>query len=199
MAAPLIPLLLGVGLALLAGGNRSSAPTPRPTPPQPTGQPLPDNAFGPVRGSVPLQTPPQLPPPPPRLDQLARAEAVQPQYSETNIFQQSPIDRRTAATQLQEYLRTHTGGRRDRNTVRYYQGLLGIPADGLDGPITQAAIGQALGLPGFAPQFQPTPQQPQYETAKQSPGGWENYQPPQQGYYEQGKQGQQGSSGKAGW
>lgn len=194
MAFPLGLLLLGAFALLGSSSNRSGSgarSTPPPPTPPPTGS-LPDAAFGPVRSSTPVQTPPpqQQPPPPiPPQNQLARAQAVEPgappSYSQTNIYQQGPMDRRTAALQLQEYLRTHTGARRQRNVVAYYQGILGTSPDGLDGPNTQIAIRAALEGPFQQPPqpvtFDPYGQPPQREQAKGTPGGWNVYEGQSQG------------------
>lgn len=200
MAFPIVPLLALFAVALAGGGSRRGpAPAPAPGPTPAGAGPLPDGAFGPRVAQVPLQQTP---------NQLARAQAVQPQQQpqqpqQPNVLQQiinqGPIDRRTAAIQLQEYLRTHTGTRRQRNVVAHYQGLLGTTPDGLDGPNTQIAIRAAMEGPFQQPpqpyQFEPGPQQPQQpqqpEWAKQqpqqTPGGWEQFKGPASGAWEQGK------------
>lgn len=199
MAFPIVPLLALFAVALAGGGSRRGpAPAPAPGPTPAGAGPLPDSAFGPRIAQVPLQQ--QQP------NQLARALPVQPQQQQQpnvlqQIINQGPIDRRTAAIQLQEYLRTHTGSRRQRNVVAHYQGLLGTTPDGLDGPNTQIAIRAAMEGPFQQPQqpyqFEPGPQQQpqQPEWAKQqpqqTPGGWEQFKGPTSGAWDQQGKGAQ--------
>lgn len=68
-------------------------------------------------------------------------------YTYAPTFQGTTTDRRAAAEALREYLRTHTGSRRQRSVVAHYQAQIGTTPDGLDGPNTQAAIAQALAQP----------------------------------------------------
>lgn len=206
MAFPIIPLL--AGLALIFGSRSSRAPAPAP---RPTGAALPDSSFGPVLERVPLDTPP----PAPSSTQLARAQTVEPWNPPPNMGQAPPAtyntfqgyqgpDRRLAAQQLTEYLRTHTGSRRDPATIRYYQGILGAVVDGRYGPNTQGAIDAAMQAPyqqqpqnyGFDPnaqqppfQGQPTPYGPsssETASAKTTGGGWSPYNAPNQGSYNGG-------------